>query len=181
MSKNLCIGHFRNGDIIPHCESEEDWIEAARNAQPAWCHCDGDVLNDSRYGRLYNWFAVTDPRGLIPKGWTMLDHQELLDWVRCEGEVALPGYRTVELIRVNSPKTKTTDRAEFLRKDACGYWWLPSEYPKYNRLMGDMAYRSLQEPLELNSGLYFMEKGNGLSVRCRPETTLLDKLIGWLR
>ena len=181
MSMNLSVGHFRNGEEIPHCESDEDWIAAANNALPAWCHCDGDAQNGANYGRLYNWFAVTDPRGLVPDGWAMLGREELLDWVRSEGETALPGIRTVNLIRVNSPKTKTNDHVEFLRRDVFGYWWLPTEYPKYNNLKGDIAYRSSQQPLELNSGLYFMEKGNGLSVRCMPATTWFEKLIGWFR
>ena len=167
MSMNLRVGHFRNGEEIPHCESDEDWIAAAYNAQPAWCHCDGDSQNDAHYGRLYNWFAVTDPRGLVPEGWAMLGREELLDWVRSEGETALPGYRTVDLITVNSPKTKTSDRAEFLRKDAFGYWWLPTEDLGNDHPKGYSVYCSSRQPLELNSGLFFMEKGNGLSVRCR--------------
>ncbi len=167
MSENLCVGHFRNGEEVPHCESDEAWILAARNELPAWCYCDGDAQSETHYGRLYNWFAVTDPRGLVPEGWAMLGREELLDWVRSEGEIALPGYRTVDLIRVNSPRTKICDRVEFLRRGVFGYWWLPTEYPKYNKLKGEMAYRSQQQPPELNSGFYFMEKGNGLSVRCR--------------
>lgn len=181
MIMNLNVSYFRSGEEIPHCESDEDWIWAARNAKPAWCYYDGDAQNDAQYGRLYNWFAVTDPRGLVPKGWAMLGREELLDWVHSVGEVALPGYRTVDLIRVNSPKTKTNDRVEFLRRDVVGYWWLPTEYPKYNNLKGDIAYRSLQQPLELNSGLYFMDKGNGVSVRCRPATTWSEQLIGRFR
>ena len=66
-----------------------------------------------------------------------------------------------------SPKTKTSDRVEFLRKDTYGYWWSPTEDLEYNHPKGYSVYCSSRQPLELNSGLFFMEKGNGLSVRCR--------------
>lgn len=166
MSFNLCVSHFRNGDEIPHCETDEEWIAAAKNQQPAWCSCNGDSKNDNDYGRLYNWFAVTDSRGLVPKGYRMLNRNNLLDFVRGDAEMQLAGIRTVDLIHVVTTNKIMNDRVEFLRLGQVGYWWLPSEYPKYQRLKGDMAYRSNQIPIALNSGFYFAEKGNGLSVRC---------------
>jgi uncharacterized protein (TIGR02145 family) len=69
MTRNLDVDRFRNGDLIPHVESEEEWEKAGRNGQPAWCYYDNDPENGKKYGKLYNWYAVNDPRGLAPEGW----------------------------------------------------------------------------------------------------------------
>ena len=69
MSENLNVDKFRNGDPIPEAKSVEEWKKAGDNEQPAWCYLDNDPANGEKYGKLYNWYAVTDPRGLAPEGW----------------------------------------------------------------------------------------------------------------
>ena len=69
MTRNLDVDRFRNGDLIPHVESDVDWVKAGKNEQPAWCYYDNDPENGKKYGKLYNWYAVNDPRGLAPEGW----------------------------------------------------------------------------------------------------------------
>ena len=67
--KNLDVDTFRNGDPIPHAATDEQWEEAGENGTPAWCYYDNDPANGEMYGKLYNWHAVNDPRGLAPEGW----------------------------------------------------------------------------------------------------------------
>jgi len=69
MTRNLDVDCFRNGDLIPHIESDEEWKKAGENGQPAWCYFNNDSKNGKKYGKLYNWFAVNDPRELTPEGW----------------------------------------------------------------------------------------------------------------
>jgi uncharacterized protein (TIGR02145 family) len=69
LSKNLNVDHFANGDPIPEAKTEEDWKRAGENKQPAWCYYNNDLASGRVYGKLYNWYAVSDPRGLAPKGW----------------------------------------------------------------------------------------------------------------
>ena len=76
MTRNLDVDRFRNGDLIPHIESNEDWEKAGENGQPAWCYYDNDPENGKKYGKLYNWFAVNDPRGLAPIGWHVPSDEE---------------------------------------------------------------------------------------------------------
>jgi uncharacterized protein (TIGR02145 family) len=68
MSKNLNVDKFRNGDPIPHAKTNEEWEKAGKNGEPAWCYYDNNPANGAKYGKLYNWYAVNDPRGLAPKG-----------------------------------------------------------------------------------------------------------------
>ncbi len=68
-SKNLNVATFRNGDAIPQARTNEEWKNAGNEYKPAWCYYDNDPKNGDKYGKLYNWYAVTDPRGLAPSGW----------------------------------------------------------------------------------------------------------------
>jgi len=69
MTKNLDVSTFRNGDVIPQASTDEAWEAAGINKQPAWCYYDNDPANGTKYGKLYNWYAVNDPRGLAPAGY----------------------------------------------------------------------------------------------------------------
>jgi hypothetical protein len=83
MTRNLDVDRFRNGDLIPHVKSDEEWIKAGENGQPAWCYYDNDPKNGKKYGKLYNWFAVNDPRGLAPKSWHVPTDEE---WTEYSGQ-----------------------------------------------------------------------------------------------
>lgn len=81
--KNLTVNVFKNGDTIRYAPSKEEWIEAGNNKQPAWCYYDNNPKNENRFGKLYNFYAVNDSRGLAPKGWsipTIYDFNELVNF-----------------------------------------------------------------------------------------------------
>lgn len=65
MSQNLNVSKYRNGDIIPQVTDPTEW---ANLSEGAWCYYENSTANGSVYGKLYNWNAVTDPRGLAPLG-----------------------------------------------------------------------------------------------------------------
>ena len=69
MTKNLDVDRFRNGDVIPEVKNAKQWIKASKNKKAAFCYYDHDPKNGAIYGKLYNWYAVNDPRGLAPKGY----------------------------------------------------------------------------------------------------------------
>jgi len=77
MTKNLNVDKFLNGDPIPEAKTNEEWEKAGLNKQPAWCYYNNNPDNGNRYGKLYNWYAVNDPRGLAPKGWKIPSDE---DW-----------------------------------------------------------------------------------------------------
>ena len=70
-SKNLDVDRFRNGDPIPEAKSKEEWINAWKNKTAAFCYYNYDSKNGKVYGKLYNWYAVDDSRGLAPKGYSI--------------------------------------------------------------------------------------------------------------
>jgi uncharacterized protein (TIGR02145 family) len=69
MASNLNVSTFRNGDAIPEAKTEDEWEKAGKEGKPAWCYYDNYPKNGAKYGKLYNWYAVNDPRGLAPVGW----------------------------------------------------------------------------------------------------------------
>ncbi|MHA8094933.1 fibrobacter succinogenes major paralogous domain-containing protein [Aquirufa lenticrescens] len=79
MPKNLNVDTFRNGDIIPEVKTVEDWQAAGINGQPAYCTYNNDPLMGEKYGKLYNWHAVNDPRGLAPVGFRVPSNQDWQD------------------------------------------------------------------------------------------------------
>ena len=75
-AKNLDVATFRNGEIIPEAKTDEEWQAAGYNKQPAWCYYKNDPKNGTKYGKLYNWYAVVDARGLAPAGWHVPTDEE---------------------------------------------------------------------------------------------------------
>jgi uncharacterized protein (TIGR02145 family) len=78
---NLDVSTFRNGDSIPEIRSKEEWERAGKEGRPAWCYYENDAEKGKTYGRMYNWYALTDPRGLCPEGWHFPTNEE---WIALE-------------------------------------------------------------------------------------------------
>jgi uncharacterized protein (TIGR02145 family) len=69
MKKNLDISTYRDGTPIRHAASNSDWVDAGNKKEGAWCYYNNDPANGAIYGKLYNWYAVKDSRGLAPSGY----------------------------------------------------------------------------------------------------------------
>jgi uncharacterized protein (TIGR02145 family) len=112
MKYNLDVATFRNGDTILQAQSNEDWEKAGFNQQPAWCYyvTDEDVIEKS-YGKLYNLFAVNDPRGLAPEGWHISSETE---WRELEAYLLITDYYFEDVFYGNN--TAIIDRGGFSEK-----------------------------------------------------------------
>ena len=93
-AKNLDVFTYQNGDTITEVKN----IDTLKNIQTgAWCYYNFDAKNGKKYGKLYNRYAVNDPRGLAPKGFhipTDLEYQWYNNPTLNEkGFNALPGGR----------------------------------------------------------------------------------------
>jgi uncharacterized protein (TIGR02145 family) len=75
-TKNLNVAIFRNGDPIPEAKTNEEWEAAGENKQPVWCYYENNAANGTKYGKLYNWYAVNDYRGLAPAGFHVPTDEE---------------------------------------------------------------------------------------------------------
>lgn len=147
MQKNLYVTTYRNGDIIPEVQDATVW---ANYTTGAWCHYNNDPANDAIYGKLYNWYAVNDPRGLAIAGYHIPSDTEfntVTDMKDPAGFAGLPGgYRS--------------SNGTFSTIGSNGTWWSSSEanttYAWYRGLIYDNSTTDRSS----------YSKTNGFSVRC---------------
>ena len=207
MTRNLDVDRFRNGDLIPHIESDEEWKKAGENGEPAWCYYDNDPENGKKYGKLYNWYAVNDPRGLTPEGWNVPtdDEWDILeeflggkdiasyklksvegwdDWKDKNGEIQNTNGNNLSGFKV-LPGGLRKDNGSFsdLNKKAI-FWGI--EY-RYNNK--DSVYPSNTDLQKVNVNFYnsladflffdkYNNKSSGLSLRCIAKPKFESLKIG---
>ncbi len=115
MAENLNVSTFRNGEPILEAKSAAEWKKAGDEGKPAWCYYENDPANGEEYGKLYNWFAVTDPRGLAPEGWhapTDDEWQTLVDYLG--GDYVAGGkIKETGTAHWESPNTNATNESGF--------------------------------------------------------------------
>ena len=66
MKENLKVIHYRNGDGIENVTSNSSWMSLTTDA---YCDYENNISNSNTYGKLYNWFVVSDNRKICPTGW----------------------------------------------------------------------------------------------------------------
>jgi uncharacterized protein (TIGR02145 family) len=77
---NLNVSHYRNGDIIPQVTDSNQWITLTTGA---WCYYFNISSYGIIYGKIYNWYAVNDPRGLAPAGYHIPSDAEWSTMINC--------------------------------------------------------------------------------------------------
>lgn len=135
-ARNLDVFTFRNGDSIPQARTKEEWESAGKNIKPAWCYYNNDPAKGAKYGKLYNWYAVNDPRGLAPVGyhipsdreWTLLTvflGGEKLAGAKMKSNIgwADKGNGTNESRFTGLPGGLRASNGTFEVVGDYGYWW----------------------------------------------------------
>ena len=178
MAKNLEVTTYRNGDVIPQVTDPAAWSFLGTGA---WCYYNFDPLNGAIYGKLYNWYAVNDPRGLAPPGWHVPTFAEWTALSTCLGGDAVAGGELKSLGTIEAatglwyaPNTAATNRSGFtgLPGGYCnfdgtsfgigwfGFWWSSTELAPSAASGRNLAYNNGQIQ-RVSSG-----KRPGFSVRC---------------
>jgi uncharacterized protein (TIGR02145 family) len=178
--ENLRSDHYRNGDAIPGELSNSSWQNTTSGAQAVY---NNDVANLATYGRLYNWYATQDSRGLCPTGFHVPS-----DWEWKALEMALGMTQS----QANEWGWRGTDEGTQLKSSPMGYpSWNGSNTSRFSGLpagnrsnngpfngLGDNGYWWSSSPNEgyaiyryLNSGNSYVSRLNelppyGFSVRC---------------
>lgn len=171
-TKNLDVDKFRNGDRIPEAKTEEQWTKAWQNKKPAWCYYDNDPSNGIKYGKLYNWYAVKDPRNLAPAGYHIPSIEEwdilsnFLGGERVAGKKmkSTSGWNDNQKASNESrftglPGGVCASNGRFFNMGEWGKWWSSTE----GRLSGE-GKSLFYDGVDLLAGPGREDKG--LSVRC---------------
>lgn len=193
---NLNVTTFRNGDTIRQAKTAVEWLVAGVYREPAWCYYTNENgVVDPSYGKLYNWYAVNDPRGLAPLGWhipTIEEWNTLSDFVgEKRGGIKLKtntGWKDGNGTNASGFSGEPAGRREHaygkcIGRGSSGSWWSASPNGKE-----EASAAVLSNNLEyLSIGGH--NKMNGFSVRCiegdvklkgvvRPAKYFGDSIIG---
>ncbi len=160
---NLNTNKFQNGDLIFEAKNAEDWINAGKEERPAWCYYAFDSLNEKKYGKLYNWYAANDPKGLAPKGWHVATNGEWKELSQANQKKLRENsnIKYLDEIKFNPVSSGfCSSKGEFfpINKDD-GQWWC--YYDKKQRESYVWGIDSKN-----NTGWRVVKKRIGLPVRC---------------
>ena len=175
MQKNLNVCKYRNGDDIPQVQDPTAWSKLTTGA---WCYRENKTANGLIYGKLYNWYAVNDPRGLAPADYHIPSDAEWNTLITFLGgrDVAGGKMKATGTSLWTSPNTDATNSSGFTGLPGRlrfydgsfsysdyndGYWWSASE-------RGDIA-SSWNYELDSQDGSVLRDddlKTYGYSVRC---------------
>jgi uncharacterized protein (TIGR02145 family) len=186
MQKNLDVTHYRNGDSIPNVKDSTEWANLTTGA---WCYENNDPENGKIYGKLYNWYAVNDPRGIVPEGWRVPSDK---DWAELELYMGMTQEQTDSMGWRGSPAGAklaggydlwiTGDLSNHTDFNSSGFSGLPGSWRNHAGNFSSTGYLAIWwSSTEYNSShaisrrLYCyntnmlrgsMGKSYGLSVRC---------------
>ena len=144
LKENLNTDRFRNGDLIQEAQTHNEWQEARNDSIPVWSHYDNDPNNGASYGKLYNWHAVIDPRGICPVGWRVpkeADRKKLMVYLGMKPEIFdSVGWRGEIAPALSSRRTAPDphprwDAPNELATNSSGFSALPGGYRVGNPIM----------------------------------------------
>jgi hypothetical protein len=134
--RNLDVTTYRNGDVIPYVADQTAWNNLTTGA---WCWYNNDSANGAIYGKLYNWYAVNDSRGLAPNGYHVPSNTEWNTLQTYLGGNTTAGGKLKETgtTHWNNPNTGATNSSgftalpggfryndgRFQNINLQGYWW----------------------------------------------------------
>ncbi|HRD53886.1 MAG TPA: FISUMP domain-containing protein [Flavobacteriales bacterium] len=187
MANNLRTTQYSDGSAIPNVTVNATWAQLNTGA---WSYYENNVSNNATHGKLYNWFAATDPRGVCPIGWhvpTDAEWQLLesalgmpaneLNGLGVRGEIQNVGGKVKATSLWNAPNAGATNESgfsgipsgtregfsdgTFFNLGNRGYWWSSSEGDQFNFA----RYRSLSY-FNAGVGRYSYYKTSGYCIRC---------------
>jgi uncharacterized protein (TIGR02145 family) len=181
MQENLKVTHYRNGDPIPNITDSTLWMNTKKGA---YCNYNNDTNYVHIYGRLYNWYAVNDPRNICPVGWHVPSDSDYSQLDGLYGGTTLSGMALKEsgLAHWKKPNPDATNLSGFTALPGGGrgdegfngfnrigfyaFFWNKNEY------IGDTFHeKNYAHECSLSSGAsYFNQdwgcENRGMSVRC---------------
>ncbi len=174
MTKNLDVDRYRNGDPIPKITDPAAWGALSTGA---YCYYNNDSATyAATYGKLYNSYAVNDPRGLAPEGWHIPTDFEWTTLENCLGGAAVAGGAMKEIGTTHwvTPNTGATNisgftglpggfrnqQGAFFNVGLNGYWCSSTEGSTTTAWYRWLFYNAG------NIDRVNTSKKNGFSVRC---------------
>ncbi|MEX0997881.1 MAG: fibrobacter succinogenes major paralogous domain-containing protein [Flavobacteriaceae bacterium] len=176
MIENLNVSKYRNGDEIPQVQDPVEWANLKTGA---WCYYLKDSSYGAVFGKLYNWYAINDPRGIAPEGWrvaTKEDWKQISDCLGGENvaggklkEIGSSHWMSPNVGAVNTsgfsalPGGGRSSKGDFTMVDNLGIYWTKTNYDELQAWIRHLSYSNTYV-VE-----FYNDKRNGFSVRCVKE------------
>lgn len=172
-AKNLKVANYRNGDPIPTGLTDAQWGATTNGAYAIY---NNQVANDSVYGKLYNWYAIADPRGLCPTSWHVPSDAEWSTLTNFLGGSSVAGgkMKEVGLMHWASPNSGADNSSGFtalpggLIEDVGGYYYLNQIGEFSSSTESGLCCNRKYQLSNLSSWIFIMasSKNDGTSIRC---------------
>lgn len=175
MAENLRTKHYQNGDAIPEVKDNRVWMNISSGAYCNYKYSK-NIDTIATFGRLYNWYAVSDSRNIAPKGWHVPSSD---DWYFLEAYLGRDSVaiqlKEIDSIHWSSENTEATNKSgftalpggslytngEFQFIGEQGFWWTSTECLSSSYAFRKGIYSSFQYVF-----MDFSYKEYGFSVRC---------------
>jgi uncharacterized protein (TIGR02145 family) len=167
--ENLKTTKYANGDSIENVPTAGDW---GLRTSGAWVYYNNDINNNNSLGKLYNWYAVTDVKGLCPTGWHVATDA---DWTSLTANYGLDAAAGNELKATTVwtlPNSNTNlsgfgalpgggrGGLDFGDLNNKGFWWTSTLFDASNSYARRLEYNTDTVIRYTESNKY------GFSVRC---------------
>ena len=160
MAENLRVTSYRNGEAVLNLVNPGDWSNLSTGA---YCEYSNDSTSVPVYGRLYNWFAVNDSRGLAPEGWHVASDAE---WKELEI------FLGMSQASADSTGWRGTDEGGQLKEAGTAHWLSPNTGGT-----DESGLRILPGGYRTNGGYYYYLRVYGTFWAA----TEYDNDLAWLR
>lgn len=154
MKENLAVSKYRNGDVIPQVFSATTWFNTTSGGYGIYGNL---AANNTKYGKLYNWYTTSDSRGVCPTGWHIPSDAEWTTFINyldasavggdnpnntAGGKMKSTGTLQSNTGLWNTPNTSATNLSGFTglpggnrdfgggyyNVNIFGYWWASSSF-----------------------------------------------------
>jgi uncharacterized protein (TIGR02145 family) len=187
MAENLKVSKYNDGTTIPNITDNSQWIN---NTTGAWTYYNNDVANNAKYGKFYNWYAVsktsniyTINKNVCPSGWHVPTDAEWTVLTDYLGGDSIAGDKMKEVGTISwnnpntwdSPYTDATNTSLFTalpggvsdfgddtsnEMGIIGCWWSSTERSQAG------AWIRILDLSQAGAYRDGIDKREGLSVRC---------------
>jgi uncharacterized protein (TIGR02145 family) len=177
MAENLKVSKYSDGTTIPNITDNNQW---QINTTGAWAYYNNDAANNAKYGKLYNWYAVSKTtngnKNVCPTGWHVPTDAEWTVLTDYLGGISIAGGKLKEVgtTNWNSPNTSATNTSLFTglpvgTRDYDGDYSTIGDYGSWWGSTEDDTGSAWGRGLSYYYGDAYRDsdgKRNGFSVRC---------------
>ena len=159
-AENLRTEYYANGDVIPSSLDNAAWGSTTAGAVTVYGEGGlNEASNLEDYGRLYNWYATVDVRGLCPSGWHVPQDSELrtleMELGMSESDANGTGYRG-------------TDQGTQMKSSASGLpAWNGTNTSGFSGLAGGLRHHSGDFYVEGSNGSFWSASADGTNAWSR--------------